>query len=502
MIASLPNFLHIEAVRWMTIPRKLILMPQPNGWRSSYIAITILVLTFVCAGAAAQEPGATPPAGQLLQTGITLPDVHSVAQLEQTYALYLPSNYSPNRSWPIVYAFDPGARGINPVELMKAAAEKYGYIVAGSNNSRNGPWKPEAEAVKAVWEDTHARLAIDDRRVAFAGLSGGARVAARAALNCKCAQGLYLNGAGYPPDASPSRTARFDIFVTAGLDDFNYGELVNLDAQIDSLQFAHFLRRFDGPHSWAPSEVASEALAWFELQAMKENRRSRDAAFIAAELAQARDRAQKLEQSGAVYFALQNYRQVVAEFNGLADVSELQSRADALARNPTAKTEAAEEKESIALQSSLQSAIVRSVESLQHPGADPIEQRRDVERQIKDLMQQAANEKRPVLRRGIERAQASVAAYFSETGESLRADRDFSRARIYFELGIITRPESSRLHISLARCLVSLKDVDGALGELKLARVNEMDAKALADLARQAPELAAILPNAGLQKLP
>jgi predicted esterase len=471
-------------------------------WRGSCVAILVLVFTFVCIGASAQEPGTTPSIGQRLESGIILPAVHSIGQPEQSYALYLPSNYSPNRAWPIVYAFDPGARGINPVELMKAGAEKYGYIVAGSNNSRNGPWKPEAEAVKAVWEDTHARLAIDDRRVTFAGFSGGARVAARAALNCKCAQGLYLNGAGYPPETSPSRNDRSDIFVTAGLDDFNYGELINLDVQLDSLQFAHFLRRFDGPHSWAPSEVASEALAWFELQAMKENRRPRDNAFISDELAAARDRAQKLEQSGAVFFALQNYRQVVAEFSGLADVSEMKSKADALARNPTAKTEAAEEKQSIALQSSLQATIVRAVESLQNPGADPIEQRREVEQQIKDLMQRAANEKRPVLRRGVERAQASVAAYFSETGESLRADRDFSRARTYFELGLIMRPESSRLHISLARCLISLRDTDGASRELKLARVNEMDAKALADLARQAPELAAILPKASGQEFP
>jgi hypothetical protein len=154
------------------------------------------------------------------------------------------------------------------------------------------------------------------------------------------------------------------------------------------------------------------------------------------------------------------------------------------------------------LQSSLQTAIVRAVESLRNPGADPIEQRRDVEQQIKDLMQRAAKEKHPAIRRGIQRAQASVMAYFSETGESLRADRDFSRARTYFELGLIMRPESSRLHISLARCLISLRDTDGASRQLKLARVDEMDAKALADLARQAPELVPILPNASVQKIP
>lgn len=476
-------------------------MSHLGCWRSPFVAIIIFVFAFACAdGAAAQEPGTSPPVGTALQVGITLPDVHSIAQVEQRYALYLPSNYSADHLWPIVYAFDPSANGVRPVELMKAAAEKFGYIVVGSNNSQNGPWKPDAEAVKAVWEDTHARLAIDDHRITFAGFSGGARVAARAALNCKCAQGLYLNGAGYPPEISPSRTVRFDIFVTAGLDDFNYGELVNLDTQFDSLQFTHFLRRFDGPHRWAPSEVASEALAWFELQAMKENRRPRDAAFIDAAVADARDRAQKLEQSGAVLFGLQNYRQVAAEFDGLADVSELKLKADALARLPAAKAEAAEEKESIALQDSLQSAIGRAVEGLRYPGTDPIQQRRDVEQQIKDLMQRSVNEKRPMIRRSIERAQGSISTFLSENGESFRSDRDFSRARTYFELAIVMHPDFWRLHLYLARCLISLGDKDGALRELNLARAKGMDDQTLAGLAREMPELAPVLPSVSVQK--
>src|SRR5215510_2236266 len=48
---------------------------------------------------------------------------------EQTYALYLPSNYSSSRTWPLLAAFDPGARGKVPVERFKEAAERYGYIV-------------------------------------------------------------------------------------------------------------------------------------------------------------------------------------------------------------------------------------------------------------------------------------------------------------------------------------------------------------------------------------
>ena len=39
----------------------------------------------------------------------------------------------------MILAFDAGDVGGGGVERYQAAAEQYGYIVAGSNNSRNGP---------------------------------------------------------------------------------------------------------------------------------------------------------------------------------------------------------------------------------------------------------------------------------------------------------------------------------------------------------------------------
>src|SRR5262249_49673099 len=69
----------------------------------------------------------------------------------QSYALYLPSRYSPDRAWPVIYAFDPFGRGTVAVEVYRAAAEKYGHIVAASNNSRNGPASLQTTAAQAMW---------------------------------------------------------------------------------------------------------------------------------------------------------------------------------------------------------------------------------------------------------------------------------------------------------------------------------------------------------------
>src|SRR5262249_7653761 len=73
-----------------------------------------------------------------LTAGAIIDRVVCHADATQSYALYLPTGYTPKKQWPITYCFDPAARGRVPVERLKAAAEKYGFIVAGSNNSRNG----------------------------------------------------------------------------------------------------------------------------------------------------------------------------------------------------------------------------------------------------------------------------------------------------------------------------------------------------------------------------
>ncbi len=84
---------------------------------------------------------AIPATGQEVVAGKVIPDMVCRADSNHTYALYLPSYYyeSDVEEWPVIYAFDAAARGVMPVELFMDAAEKYGYIIAGSNISENGP---------------------------------------------------------------------------------------------------------------------------------------------------------------------------------------------------------------------------------------------------------------------------------------------------------------------------------------------------------------------------
>lgn len=105
-----------------------------------------------------------------IEPGVPVASVPCEAEPQKSYALYLPSAYDPEREWPLILAFDPSGNGLRPVEIFEAAAERHGYIVAGSNDSRNyTSWEFELAAAAAVWRDVAGRFSIDSKRVYTAG---------------------------------------------------------------------------------------------------------------------------------------------------------------------------------------------------------------------------------------------------------------------------------------------------------------------------------------------
>src|SRR5436305_3147021 len=161
-----------------------------------------------------------PARAQVPAPGTVHASVPVIADPTNSYALYLPSAYSPAKRWPLLLVFDPFARGEVSVKLFHEAAEKYGFIVVGSNNSRN--FADPSAAIRVLWADIKERYAIDPRRIYTAGLSGGARVASTVALACRnCIAGVIANSAGLPNGATPPGPDVSDWFLLADHTDLN-----------------------------------------------------------------------------------------------------------------------------------------------------------------------------------------------------------------------------------------------------------------------------------------
>jgi hypothetical protein len=274
--------------------------------------------------------GASRVRAQDLPRGVVIDDVKCADEPAQSYALYLPSAYRPDRVWNLLIGFHPGGRGRAIVETYQAAAEQYGYIVAGSNTSRNGPWAISMASVRAMPADLGQRFAVDLNRLYLTGLSGGARVALQVALTNSNIAGVIASSAGYP-DNKPRTSLSFALFGTAGTDDFNYIEMRQLDRKLTS---PHRLAVFSGGHTLPPPAVALDAIEWMELQGMKSGRRPKDAALIERLFAR---RQQLVESAVGQTAAVHLLEALVEDFSGLRDLSAETARAADLARQPEIK---------------------------------------------------------------------------------------------------------------------------------------------------------------------
>jgi predicted esterase len=444
--------------------------------------VIFCVATIAFSAPVFSQQGAS-PTPSAPQAGIVLPRQICIARPDQTYALYLPSNYTPGKKWPVVYAFDPAARGNQSVELMKDAAERYGYVVVGSNNSRNGSWKVQGEAAQAMLEDTHTRLSLDEHRVYLAGFSGGARVASQIAQNCKCAAGVLLNGAGFSTGRPPSRDAVFAVFAAVGNLDFNYPEVTHLDDTLEATGFPHFLRYFNGPHQWAPKPVMEEALAWFRLIAMKQSAEPRDDNFIAQQHQAALSRAHTLEQTGDVYAAWREYRQSASTFDQLGDdalASPFRQAASTLASQKTVREGAKREKQEFQEQDYLTGDISAGLAALRQLSTNLTGSLSDTQQKIVNLRESIGHEKRFDRIRVLRRAIAGVFVEAMEAGEDRLEAKDITLAKDYFLLAAEADPESSWALSSLATARALGNDRKGTIEALRQARSKTKDPAAFA----------------------
>jgi len=284
------------------------------------------VLAAAALGPAEPQPAEVP-------NGVLVEGVACLADPSQTYSLYLPSAYNRERRWPALLIFDPRGRSARAAERFVAAAERWGWIVLSSNDTRSdGPWEPNVRAIQALWPELEARYAVDPKRVYAAGFSGGGHVAYLLGKGTGGLAGVIASGSRLLPEYLES--AGFALFSAAGDRDFNYSEMRKVDAFVADLGNPHRFESFAGLHEWLPAELAAEAVGWMELIAMQRGLRPADEVAIRGLLGHDLAAARALEASGDRLAALRRHEMIVRSYAGLADTAEAERAAARLGEDP------------------------------------------------------------------------------------------------------------------------------------------------------------------------
>jgi dienelactone hydrolase len=241
---------------------------------------------------------------------------------DESYELYLPSNFIQGKKYPLLLALDPHADGKIPCEKYAAVAEKYGYILAASNNSKNGiPYEQAAGIVERALTDLSARLPVDTRRIYLTGFSGGSRVAHAYTIAHGNINGVICCGASYPATKAPVPRTNYNLITLCGNADLNFTEMRKYHlVDLASYRIKHRLQVFEGKHEWPSEDVMSQAVWWMELNQMRADGSVLKADQIADSLTVKKQIAEKLQNENK---NLELYHHTIATINFYEQLGDL-----------------------------------------------------------------------------------------------------------------------------------------------------------------------------------
>lgn len=265
-----------------------------------------------------------------LQKGVVIDSVVCADDPSQIYSIYLPSKYDTLKKWPIIYFFDPHGVGNLPVLLYKDLAEKYGFIVAGTYNSKNGmQWESSEAAARSFMKDTRLRLSLDNSRLYTCGFSGGAMVASMVAISEGGIAGVITCGGSMPGDHPPLKQP-FSYMSIVGEKDFHYVSVKQLDGLLDSTSLTHQFIVFNGKHQWPPMSCIEQAFQWLDADAMRTKAIPKNDSIVKSICDGFIKEAEGWNKRRNTVQEYYSYKKLTNFLNGLDDVSKYSEKAKQL----------------------------------------------------------------------------------------------------------------------------------------------------------------------------
>lgn len=326
-------------------------LPQHPAMKMHLALLLNVALLFPSCGAgssthASKTDSAAPAVTEYdntLPKGLVKDSVICAEYAEQTYALYLPSYYTAERAFPCICFFDAHARGALPLKMYKELAERYGFVLVGSNMSKNGtPWQVTERWANTLLHDVNTRIHLDTKRVYTAGFSGGSRVAANVAINIGGIAGVVGCAAGFPQLDKPLQD-KFAYFGLVGDHDFNMIEMETLDGALQQNAFPHQLLVSSGMHGWAEAAEFNTAMLWLQVNAIKQQLQPKSDSLIAALKNDYERRIAAAKMAGELIWQQRLLTGIVQILDGMTDIAPYRAQLAALTELPAYAKKIAEQ---------------------------------------------------------------------------------------------------------------------------------------------------------------
>jgi hypothetical protein len=389
----------------------------------------------------------------------------------QSYAFFQPAQYDNNKSWPVILIFDPAARGRTGVNTFIEAARKYGFILACSNNSHNGPMNDSFIAAAAMLRDVEERFNVDQKRIYASGFSGGSRFAMAFAVSQKRISGVIGCGAGPPNDRNfiPTGNSGFLYYGLAGTRDMNYSEMFDLISFFNNqTRVISYLRTFPGGHQWPAPELITEAVEWLILQTMTRRKILPDQTFLSYVEKKTQNLINSQLSAGNRVDAIRYMKFAVRDFQGTPFAARLQQSLTDSENSPEYKTATRKWNKMVATEGETKETCLNYLGEILRSGSVPDSASFWWSNKIRSLVRLRDKDSAENSQMA-SRVLNFISILCSEQGTSFYRSKNYSQAAFLFEICTLSDSENPNNYYNLAKSLAQSGKTKKSLDALSAA---------------------------------
>lgn len=259
-----------------------------------------------------------------IQKGTVIDSLMVADSLNQSFALYLPRTFEAKREWPVVFVFNTKGKGKAALVRLKLAAEKYGYMLAASNNVYDSISLSENMfTVKRMMDRVATLFPVDRKRIYAAGYKTSGRFANLVPLFIKEVEGVISISSSLANAELLSKKNPFHFIAIASRNDFNYTNLRNDEKLLNTLKFPNNLLLFDETGDRNPSTFLEEAFWRFDLAAMAKGNLKKDSIAIENSYQKSISRIRDLQRNRKMLLAERGMLEVLTSYRILRNTDSL-----------------------------------------------------------------------------------------------------------------------------------------------------------------------------------
>ncbi len=207
-----------------------------------------------------------------------LPVNDSVAT--DTYSLYLPTNFTTDKKWPLLLIFDLNGKEKQALSMFVQAAEAEGYILAAPQILDSVSLSNSMIKTSKVVQRVANILPIHRSRIYTAGASSGARFANLVPVFIKDVKGVISIGASIANTDLLSVKRPFHFVGMTNKNNYNFTEMLAIKKVLDRFRFPNQVLIYEEQTDWPNLDYLKKALQLFTLSSMGKRVIAKDSVYV------------------------------------------------------------------------------------------------------------------------------------------------------------------------------------------------------------------------------